>query len=189
MSEKNLIGDEETIRNRGKVLRIRNWHNRKLEDLQELIAEAEADLQQTGGISLPLDGVMAVVGDEARGKLLAYVDALETLSGHTELVAWADRLASGWMSSGVSVDVMWSKWRREAELASVSFAPYKDLKRFSSFCSAWCAVIGWSCEDGVIETGSLPPLMPSWHLKTWSEVTAAVDRRRAEQLFSVLVNG
>jgi hypothetical protein len=31
--------------------------------------------------------------------------------------------------------------------------------------------------------------MPSWHLKTWSEVTAAVDRRRAEQLFSVLVNG
>jgi len=188
MSEKKWASVEE-MRNRAKVLRIRNWHNRKPDDLRDLIEEAEAQLSQTGGVSLPLDGVMAVVGDEARGQLLRYVSALETLSGHEELVAYADRLADGWMTSGVSVEAFWERWRKEAALASVSWAPYKDLKRFSVLCSAWCVVIGWSCEGGAIETGPLPPLMPAWHLKTWSEVTAAVDRRRAEQLFSVLVNG
>ncbi len=180
---------EDVVRGRAKALRIRNWHNRRLEDLVELVREEEERLQQTGGVSLPLDGVMAVVGDEGRERLLAYVSALEELQGHEELVQWMDRLVVGWIVSGVDVELLWAKWKKEAGLALVSWAPYADVKRFSSLCSAWCVVVGWSLEGGAIQTGPLPPLMPTWHLKTWSDVTSAVDRRRAEQLFSVLVNG
>jgi len=179
---------EDEVRARAKVLGIRNWHNRKIGALREEVARKEEELLEGGGVSIPLDAAMLAVGKQGGEKLLAYVDALETLQEAEELVRWLDIGTMSWITSGVCLDVIWGKWSKYCEVEALSLAPYKDPKRFSAFVSAWATVHGWQLDGEHLVGTSTPPLPVAWHLKMWRDVSGAVDRDRAKSLFSVLLS-
>lgn len=179
---------EDEVRARAKVLGIRNWHNRKLDALREEVDLKERELLAGGGVSIPLDAAMHALGREGGQKLMAYVDALETLQEGEELVTWLDTGVVSWIVSGVHLDVIWGRWSKHCEVSGISLAPYKATKQFSSFVSAWAVVQGWHVDAQHLVGSSTPPLPVSWHVKMWRDVSGAVDRDRAKSLFSVLLS-
>lgn len=179
---------EDEVRARAKVLGIRNWHNRKIEALREEVTRKEEELLEGGGVSIPLDAAMLAVGKEGGEKLMAYVDALETLQEVEELVVWLDGGTVSWIVSGIHLDVIWGRWQKHCEAQALSLAPYKSPKLFSSFVSAWAVVHGWRVDAQHLVGSGSPPLPVSWHMKMWRDVSGAVDRDRAKSLFGVLLS-
>ena len=178
---------EDEVRARARVLKLRNWHNRKIEALREEVAQKEKELLEDGGVAIPLDAAMHAVGREGGERLLAYIDALETLQEAEELVGWLDIGIMSWIVSGIHLDVIWGRWVKHCEVVGCSLAPYKDSKQFSSFVSAWATVHGWQLDGTHLIGSGSPPLPVAWHLKMWRDVSGAVDRARAKSLFSVLL--
>ena len=81
---------EETIRERARALGIKNWHNRKIPSLEKLIKEAEVEAIESSKLALPLDAVMNVLDSDGKERMLEYLQALDNLTDHEEVVEWLE---------------------------------------------------------------------------------------------------
>ncbi len=153
------------IRLKAKDLGIKNWHNKKLENL-ELEVAGVTGAQYANDLVDTLDKVEQVLQD----KLQPVYDALDTLSSryYEPLVATFDELM--WNQRPSLGDVVQVQWLTQKIHTSCR-------KRYSpaairTFLGAVCklnAHLGWAIDDDLLVLGPNKPLFNTrWQVDLWN---------------------
>lgn len=155
-----MLGYSE-LRLRAKELQIKNWHNRKEEDLVELVRVAESKLEDVA--ALPVKAIVGLVGYDQYEEFHSILSLLGDNLAFTEyFISVLHRVAQG---TEISTVVAW--WVNSPKgiyedpkvAEEVLLAIWRLYKRY-----------GWLVEDGKLYIGELPALWPNWYAQLWLDL-------------------
>jgi len=177
--------NENELRERAKALNIKNWHNRKLENLVLIINEKEKEEVKASNISLPLDALMNVLDLDGRERILAYIDAVDALVGYENIIKFIENSYSvGKLVSGTPLSVAFNIYK------SQSGDKYLTIDEFIKTVNNIFILhdnFDWFINNDEMFFGSNPILKADWHVKTWTEVSSAFDKDKAKQVLALVM--
>ena len=174
--------NEKGVRERAKALGIRNWHNRKIDKLIDLVSAQDEKSMESSQVIISFDSFFASASKELKAEAVEYLDSIEILSNDIDFCLWLEQeVRLGRFVRGTGIDVLWRFWNRDN--------PYYEYDRFLLVLEAFVFLAkndGWSLVNDCLCWKSIPSLTPSWHAKRWIELSSSIDRERAKAIFGVL---
>lgn len=174
--------NENELRKRAKDLGIRNWHNRKIDELNALVIEKDKENILDNQVVISFDSLFSSVSDSTKEEIVEYLTNIEILSENINFCDWLESLViSNKIVSGTNIDIIYNFWRGVEKYCNEDY--FTDILIAFVFVSSNS---GWRLSDGVLYWDELPNLLPSWHAKRWLELSSKIDREKSRAIFGIL---
>lgn len=178
---------EETIRERARALGIKNWHNRKIPSLEKLIKEAEVEAIESSKLALPLDAVMNVLDSDGKERMLEYLQALDNLSDHEEVVGWLENAHR--LGKIVDETTIQTAYKMYATATNDKYMKPETFVDIVNNVFILHESSDWKLYNTLMFFGKKQPKLSAvWHIQTWKKISSAFNKQKAMQILAVVLD-